>query len=245
MDNREIRLANLRYAICLFGGTAALAEAAECNKKYLDQIVQGFQSGKDKNPRKLGDKVSAKIARAMGHEPYWMDQPHPELWEQDTAIHQGRHGLSPLDKNTGIVTILRYDTGGSMGGGIVLHDQPGIIESWRVSKGWLSENVRGYTSTDNLAIVTGFGDSMRPTYNPGDPLIVDKGVTTVEFDSVYFFRIDDVGYVKRLQRIPTPNGLIIKALSDNRALYEPFEIREGMNFEVLARVVQIWRREDY
>lgn len=131
-----------------------------------------------------------------------------------------------------------------MGDGVVLHDQPGIIESWRVSKQWLAENVRGYTSADNLAIVTGFGDSMRPTYSPGDPLVVDRGVKTVEYDSVYFFRVGDEGYVKRLQRVPTPNGRIYRAISDN-PMYPPFDITDGMDFEVLARVVQVWRREDY
>lgn len=82
MDNREIRKLNLRYAIRYFGSVDALAEKAECSKKYLEQILQGFQSGKDKNPRKLGDIVSGKIAQALNHQPYWMDQPHPELWEE-------------------------------------------------------------------------------------------------------------------------------------------------------------------
>lgn len=132
-----------------------------------------------------------------------------------------------------------------MGGGIVLYDQPGVIENWQVSKKWVSENLRGYSSAENLCIVTGFGDSMRPTYNPGDPLIVDKSVTSVDFDSVYFFRIGSDGYVKRLQRIPTASGLILKALSDNRDLYQPFDITADMDFEVLGRVVQVWRREDF
>lgn len=153
-------------------------------------------------------------------------------------------GFTLLDESTGLVTISRYETGGSMGHGVVLHDQPGVIESWQVSREWLQANVRGYTSAANLCIVTGFGDSMRPTYNPGDPLIVDRGVTNVPYDSIYFFRVGEEGYVKRLQRVPTSDGLIYRAISDN-PMYPPFDIDPTMDFEVLARVVQVWRREDY
>ncbi|MFC3340032.1 S24 family peptidase [Paracandidimonas soli] len=242
MDNREIRLHNLKYAIRFFGGTAALAERAECSKKYLEQIVQGFQSGKDKNPRKLGDSVAAKIARALGHDPYWIDLPHPELWDADATNETATiPGLSLLDKKTGIVTITRYNTGGSMGTGTILRDQPGIIERLDVSKEWLEKNVRGFTSARNLCVVTGFGDSMRPMFNPGDPLIVDAGVKSVEFDAVYFFRVGDEGFIKRLQRVP---GTGLLAISENQA-YRDWIIQSDMDMEVFGRVLKVWRSEDF
>jgi len=132
-----------------------------------------------------------------------------------------------------------------MGNGVELRDQPGVIESWSVSKEWLHLNVRGYTSASNLCIVTGFGDSMRPMFNPGDPLIADRGVRAVEYDGVYFFRIGNEGFIKRLQRLPTENGLILRARSDNSAHYEPFDITPKMDFEVLARILKVWRSEEF
>jgi len=220
-----------------------LAEAAGCSKKYLDQIVQGFQSGNDRNPRKLGDSVSAKIAEALRKEPYWMDQPHPELWDEEgrTLEKGGELGHSILDKKTGLVTISRYDTGGSMGAGTVLRDQPGVIERLDVSHEWLEKNVRGHTTAKNLCVVTGFGDSMRPMFNPGDPLIVDAGVKTVEFDAVYFFRVGDEGFIKRLQRVP---GTGLLAISENQA-YRDWLIKPEMDFEVFGRVLKVWRSEDF
>jgi len=228
------RRANLKYLIevRLPGGQTELSGLTGFSLSQIGQwlMVDG------PNARNMGEKSARRIEDKCGLPHLWMDLSHTS--EDDS-------GFSLLDKQTGIVTIPRYETGGSMGDGIVLHDQPGVIESWRVTKEWLASNVRGYTSATNLCIVTGFGDSMRPTYNPGDPLIVDKGITTVEFDSVYFFRVGNHGYVKRLQRIPTVEGLILKALSDNRDLYDPFEITPDMDFAVLGRVVQVWRREDY
>lgn len=129
-----------------------------------------------------------------------------------------------------------------MGSGVVLKDQPGVIQSWRVSQEWLQKNVRSCSATSNLVIVTGFGDSMRPMFNPGDPLLVDTGVQSVEFDAVYFFRVDDEGFIKRLQRIP---GEGIRVLSANRDHYDPWTIKKGMDFQVFGRVLKVWCSEDF
>lgn len=142
------------------------------------------------------------------------------------------------------LTIAQYDAGGSMGAGrLVLEDgQPGIIKSWLVDHEWLRLNVRHYTSTANLCIVTGFGPSMRPRFNPGDPLLMDRGINTVETDGVYFFRVDDCGYIKQLQRIPGERGTVYRARSYNPD-YEPFDITKKMDFEVFGKILTIWKSE--
>lgn len=127
-----------------------------------------------------------------------------------------------------------------MGHGLVLRDQAGVIENWSVSSEWLCANLNGYTNTKNICIVTGFGDSMRPLFNPGDPLIVDTSKRTVDRDGVYFFRVGDEGFVKRLQRVPG-NGLM--AISDN-SCYIPWTITAEMDFEVFGRVVKVWRSDE-
>lgn len=142
------------------------------------------------------------------------------------------------------VVIRQFETGGSMGRGIVLAEQPGVIKEWRVSERWAQENVHRITSTKNLAIVTGFGPSMQPLFNPGDPLLVDRGINRADVDGIYFFRVGDEGFVKQLQRIPTAQGLILRAKSYN-ALYDPFDITAGMDFEVFARVVKVWKGEEF
>lgn len=139
------------------------------------------------------------------------------------------------------LVIPQFATGGSMGGGLVLRDQPGVIKGWSVNKEWVSKNVKQHSSDDNLCIVTGFGDSMKGMFNPGDPLLVDAGVRSVEFDAVYFFRVEDEGFIKRLQRIP---GEGIRVLSENKK-YESWTIKQGMNFEVFGRVLKAWQGEEF
>lgn len=61
------------------------------------------------------------------------------------------------------LVIPQYAAGGGMGRGFNLTDNPpGHIKSWQVDHEWLRLNVPVHTGLRNLAIVTGFGPSMRP-----------------------------------------------------------------------------------
>ena len=139
------------------------------------------------------------------------------------------------------LVIPEFNTGGSMGSGLVLRDQPGVIRGWSVNQEWINKNVKSHSGAENLCIVTGFGDSMKGMFNPGDPLLVDRGIVSVEYDAVYFFRVDGEGFIKRLQRIP---GEGLRVLSENKK-YESWTIREGMDFEVFGRVLKAWQGEDF
>ncbi|MDR1367228.1 MAG: helix-turn-helix domain-containing protein [Candidatus Accumulibacter sp.] len=154
------------------------------------------------------------------------------------TLNRPQRGL-PYFKDSMVLN--QFDTDGGMGSGLILRDQPGIIQSWSVSREWLNKNVKSHTGASNLCIVTGFGDSMKPMFNPGDPLIVDTGINAVEFDAIYFFRVEKEGFIKRLQRIP---GQGLRALSANRE-YESWTIAPDMDFEVFGRVLKVWRSEDF
>lgn len=160
--------------------------------------------------------------------------------EVKSAINQSPKTHVDIDT----VFISQFNTGGAMGYGLELPEQPGVIRNLQVSPEWIQKNVHNYTSISNLCVVTGFGDSMRPMFNPGDPLIVDIGIKSAKYDAVYFFRVGTEGFIKRLQRIPTSNGLILRAKSENHQKYDDWEITQDMDFEVFGRVVKVWRSED-
>lgn len=232
----EIRRDNLLILINKEGSKAALN--AKLGRVRTDatisQYINRSPDSKTGKPKMMGGAFARQIEDKLGLSDGWMDAPHEEGTLELSAAEP------PGDK-TEEVLIPQYETGGAMGTGLLLRDQPGVIQSWRVSPEWIQKNVHHITSPGNLAIVTGFGDSMRPLYNPGDPLLVDRGVTRVEFDGIYFFRIGDEGFIKRLQRIP---GVGLRAISENKA-YESWDITAGMDFEVFARVVKVWRGEDF
>jgi len=142
------------------------------------------------------------------------------------------------------VKIPQFDTGGSMGRGVLLRDQPGVIKSWTVSDTWLQQNVHRMSSVSNLCIVTGFGPSMQPLFNPGDPLLVDRGINRVDVDAVYFFRIGEEGFIKQVQRLYNGVDLVLRAKSYN-PMYDPFDIPQTADFEVFGRVLKVWEGKEF
>lgn len=155
------------------------------------------------------------------------------------------HGLTVIAGEPDDVEIPQFRAGGSMGPGRLLLDgQPGVIKNWHVDQEWIRRNVPNHTGIHNLCIVTGFGNSMLPMFNPGDPLLVDRGVTMADHDAVFFFRVNNHGYIKMLQRIPKGDATILRAKSKNPD-YDSFDIDASMDFQVLGKVLTIWRSEHF
>jgi transcriptional regulator with XRE-family HTH domain len=179
-----------------------------------------------------------KLATFFGVTVDLLFQPSERITEPEKNIP------SHEDDDTQGVKINQFDTGGAMGHGVVLRDQPGVIKSWTVSDSWLQQNVHRITAAKNLCIVTGFGPSMQPLFNPGDPLLVDRGITRVDVDAVYFFRIGTEGFIKQVQRLYIEDRLVLRAKSYN-TMYDPFDIPQNGDFEVFGRVVKLWRGEEF
>lgn len=185
------------------------------------------------------NSFSDSIAKEISEMASGLVQSDTEVLKRSTSTTHTKK--TPVESSD--VVIPQYAAGGAMGNGLILEEkQPGIIKSWSVDREWLHLNVRHHTGVANLCIVTGFGPSMQPKYNPGDPLLLDRGVTTVETEGIFFFRVGKHGYIKQLQRIPTESGLIVRAKSLNPT-YDPFDITAKMDFEVFGKVLTVWRSE--
>lgn len=136
------------------------------------------------------------------------------------------------------VVVPRLDVSGSMGHGLAQQDgYMDIIERMTVSADWVRQSL-SVTNPNNLAIITGRGDSMDGTYVDGDLLLVDRGVNDLKMDAVYVMAIDGELYIKRVQRQP---GGMIMMISDNPK-YQPITIKptDMEGFKVLARVLLVW-----
>lgn len=125
----------------------------------------------------------------------------------------------------------------SMGHGAQQVDHDEVMSTLTINRPWLARQA-SFTSPGNLALITGYGDSMSGTFEDGDVLIVDRGVVDIKVDAVYVLELNDELYIKRLQRRPDGNVLMI---SDNKK-YEPYTIENGdrEKFRVLGRVILAW-----
>ncbi|MEJ6656892.1 MAG: S24 family peptidase [Pseudomonas sp.] len=141
----------------------------------------------------------------------------------------------------GEIDIPQYDVRAAMGDGQQLpSDYIDTIRHITVSVDFLREQGVSYTQANNLAVVTGFGESMCKTFSNGDPLIIDKGVSSVVTDGVYFFTLSGALFIKRLQILPSG----IRVISDNDA-FPPYDItgRDLNNLIIHARVLLAWRSQ--
>lgn len=214
--------------------------AAKLNQKTKQPQIYKFLEGVAKEPRRSTLQPVADfygISIEAFYDPVLAHSMLKEL-QSGTAVIGG-FDRSKTKKDELIIP--QFDSGGAMGSGLLLRDQPGVIQSWHVNQEWVQKNIKSHTGAANLCIVTGFGDSMKGMFNSGDPLVIDKGVTAIDFDAIYFFRVADEGFIKRLQRIP---GEGIRVLSENKQ-YESWTIKPGMDFEVFGRVVKAWQGEDF
>lgn len=139
----------------------------------------------------------------------------------------------------GYVTIPKFAVTASMGAGITPpQGQIDIIRDMTVHLDWLARRGVKYSKVENLAIITGDGDSMEGTFSDGASLLVDMGITEIRTDAIYVFTLDGDLFIKRLQRI-TKNSLSM--ISDNPR-YKPVELN-GEQLErmhIHARVLLIW-----
>lgn len=207
--------------------------------------TQRYLSGKHGDPRtstvtKWAKAYGIKDSQLRGYEPIPQLEEHIDVVEvSNVVVHN--FGKNKDRSNYPIKINQFHEVGGSMGVGVLLQDQPGQITSWEVTQEWVLKNFPANTGIKNLCIITGFGDSMRGMYNPGDPLIVDTGIKTCDHDGPYFFRVGNEGFVKRLQRIP---GQGIRVISENPN-YETWTITEGMDFQVLGKVLKSWKSTEF
>jgi phage repressor protein C with HTH and peptisase S24 domain len=200
--------------------------------------VNLWLSGRTKT---LKAEVAQRIADHLGLNYRWVVSGEGDMYK-DGVQPQGPTQTNP-NPDRGSFTLHRIDTGGGMGKGIVLQDQPGVIEGWRVSREWAYHNIPANTGIGNLRIVTGFGDSMRGMFEPGDPLIVDVGITELNHDGIYFFAVQvgdqEEGFIKRLQRIPFEG---IRVISENPK-YETYTLRPDTPIRIIGKVLKVWNSE--
>ncbi|MGX2947384.1 helix-turn-helix domain-containing protein [Frederiksenia canicola] len=129
-----------------------------------------------------------------------------------------------------------YDAKASAGFGAFNSDIYTPSDYIGLSKQWIDS--RGLYR-DSLAFIMAVGDSMYPTINDGDMLLINRNAKTPRDGKIYVIRAGDQLWVKRVQGII--NG--IRLISDNKAIYDPVDVRfdESLDFEVLGQVVFIGR----
>jgi len=213
--------------------TKDFAEQHDLDASYLSQILNGH--------RGMGEKAARKMEIKIGLPDGTLVNPSQEGLGAEGNTNQGKESnvisadFSKKDLQRGELSIPQYDVRGAMGSGQLPNDYVEIIRHVTMHKSHLDLLGISYTSPANLAIITGWGQSMAGTINHGEPVFVDRGITSFTGDGVYVFTWDNLVYIKRLQKESKTH---FKVISDNRE-HDPFKV-EIADVVFHARAVLAW-----
>ena len=137
----------------------------------------------------------------------------------------------------GFVMFPRYEIEAGAGPGRNVQSEQ-VVDFVSFKKEWVQNFLR--VPRKNLALLSVKGDSMNPTLNDGDMILVDLRANRIDDSAIYVLEFDDALLVKRIQR-KLDGSVVIK--SDNH-LYEPEVLQKdrAVELRIIGRVVWSGRR---
>ncbi len=194
---------------------AALSRLIGRNSAYIQQFI------KRGTPKKLAEDDRRKLARYFGIDEHALGGPISGV---------------PSEPET-LIPIARYSVSASAGPG-ALEGLERPIAQLGFSKGWLEQLSRA--KPEDLSIIKVEGDSMFPTLNDGDDIMVDRSLARRSItDGIYVLRRDDTLMVKRITVNPSRGTFDVS--SDNSA-YASWPECSASSIDVLGRVVWAGRK---
>lgn len=126
---------------------------------------------------------------------------------------------------------------GSMGVGSEVEHDDVMVGSIALSTDWLTKRVRP-SAPDALRFIHAYGDSMHPTFEDGDVLLVDTGRRDPSgADGVYVLATDRRLFIKRVtERLSGGHDVT----SDNPTVKTVQELNGDSEIRVLGRVIWVW-----
>jgi hypothetical protein len=187
------------------------------NAAYIQQYI------KRGSPRRLDEADRRRIAA-------FLDVPDTLLGGPAVAV------ADPRSRGAAMLLVPQLAVGASAGAGANI-DGEGVEAGFAFDPRWLR---RLGADTRALSIISVEGDSMAPTLNDGDDILVDGADTAARLrDGIYVLRMDDALMVKRVARLPVAGRIAV--LSDNRD-YPSWPDLAADAVSLVGRVVWTGRR---
>lgn len=184
--------------------------------------IRNYESGK----RSPDTAFLAKLLEEFpGTDPGWL------------LTGEGDKQRTEGEAQKGFVMLPRYELEVGAGPGRHVESEQ-IVDFVSFKEDWVINYLR--VPRQHLALLTVKGDSMTPTLNDGDLILVDLRAGRLEDSAVYVIEFDDALLVKRIQR-KFDGSIVIK--SDN-SLYEPEVIpkERAEALRIVGRVVWTGKR---
>jgi phage repressor protein C with HTH and peptisase S24 domain len=183
---------------------AEVAREAGVNRSFVYDILRG----RSQTPSL---ENLARVATAVKVEPDWL------------LSGKGRvSGGNPIteDYHNEFVPIQYAAARPSMGGGAIVEDEDRTGRDFHFRRAWIRDRLKAAPSM--LRVMAVQGDSMIPTLNDGDVILVDMNQRNPVPPGVFVLH-DGMGLVaKRLEHVPLSDPPRVRIISDNPQ-YTPYE----------------------
>jgi len=191
---------------------ATLSKMLGRNPAYIQQYIRRGVPGR------LGEDDRRKLARYL-------------------SVSEEVLGAPPAEPADGLRSVKRHPVAVSAGPGAVVSEEPGR-PYFGFDERWLKALTP--SSPDRLSVVRVEGDSMAPTLNAGDDILVDLGDSGERLrDGIYVLRVDDALVVKRIAL--NPMGRRVTVQSDNPAYSDWPDLGIG-ELNCIGRVIWAGRK---
>lgn len=217
---------NLAKLFMSVSNRAAFARLYKLNATMILQHIRG--------DRPISLEYAKAYARAFNLS---LKEISPSNYEKikDLKVDESELNNFVIENNSISVPLLSAT--GSMGNGNLNHDADMVIDVLRLTKNWIDKTMPSVSSVSNLRFIHAMGDSMSPTFNDGDILLVDSGIHDVVIDGVYVLQAHDRLFIKRVRRRIDGEYEIS---SDNSSV-KTVDILNGQHeVQVKGRVVWLW-----
>lgn len=147
-------------------------------------------------------------------------------------------GADQANMDAQYVLLPLYGVQGSAGEGRHVGEEE-VEDLLAFKRDWITRELR--SNPDDLSLIYVQGESMVPTLNPGDVILVERNQNYTISDGIYVIRMGEALLVKRLQFLPESE---LNVSSDNPS-YQPFRVRlreEMEDFGIIGRVLWAGRR---
>ena len=197
---------------------ARISQVIGRNPAYIQQYI------KRGSPRRLGEQDRARIAAYLGVSEAMLGGPVQRV------------ATPARVRGPGMILVPKLAIGASAGAGASV-DGEAVEGEVAFDPKWLRDLGADPRA---LSIIRVEGDSMAPTLDDGDDILVDGGDAAARLrDGIYVLRMDDVLMVKRVARAPGQGR--ISVISDNPH-YRSWDDLPMTSVQLVGRVVWTGRR---
>ena len=206
-------------------GYASLSALLGRNHAYIYQYI------KQGTPDRLNEIDRHVLARYFGVNDWELGGPLEVRLRPSPGRAEGRPLLSEM------IMVPFLDGVASAGSGSMVEEEltTGFLP---IDYHWLRRNL-GVTQTSNLTAITIDGDSMLPTLQADDQVLVDCGQRQPVDRGIFVIRHENALHVKRLRK---SQGDAEWAVICDNPEYQGWNIDEGTESQILGRVIWVSRR---